>query len=68
MAFIWDYFKKDLGLSEEGQIKLLERMVNYGPEKNEKIPLDQVKKYWHKLQLFPRSKKLMELLIWKKLS
>ena len=48
MAFIWDYFKKDLGLSEEGQIKLLERMVNYGPEKNEKIPLDQVKKYWHR--------------------
>ena len=45
---------------------MLERMINYGPQKGEKINLSQVKKYWGKLQLFPIRKRLLELLIWGK--
>lgn len=66
MAFLWDYDRKDLQKTKQGRLLLLERMVNYGPEKGEKIPLNQVKKYWGELNLFPKSKRLMEFLIWKK--
>ena len=64
MAFIWDYDRKELEKTEQGRILLLERTVNYGPEKDEKIELSQVKKYWERLNLFPNNKRLMELLIW----
>lgn len=63
--YLWDYDIKELKKTEEGRIKILERMINYGPGK-EKIPLSQVKKYWKKLNLRPEAKKLFELLIWGK--
>lgn len=62
--FLWDYDKKTLEKSESGRLLLLERMINYGPQKGEKIKLSQVKKYWDKLELFPIRKRLLELLIW----
>ena len=66
MAFIWDYDPKELKKTESGRIYLLERMVNSGPEKGEKISLRDVKKYWSKMNLRPNKKRLMELLIWGK--
>ncbi len=66
MAFIWDYDRKELEKTEAGRIKILERTLNYGPEPEEKIKLSDVKKYWEKLQLFPKIKSLFELLIWGK--
>lgn len=50
MVLIWDYDIKELKKTEEGRIKILERMINYGPGK-EKIKLADVKKYWDKLKL-----------------
>ena len=66
MHYLWDYDKKTLEKSEQGRIFILERMINYGPEKGEKIKLALVKKYWDKLDLFPIRKRLLELLIWGK--
>lgn len=66
MTFIWDYDRKELEKSESGRILILERMINYGPGKDEKIKLGLVKKYWNKLELFPIRKRLLELLIWGK--
>ncbi len=67
MVFIWDYDINELKKSEQGRILLLERNINYGPSNGEKISLEEVKKYWSKLHLFPLNKKLMELLIWDKI-
>ena len=64
--YLWDYDKKTLQKSKQGRILLLERMINYGPEKGEKIKLSEVKKYWGKLQLFTLQKRLLELFIWGK--
>lgn len=66
MAFVWDYDKKELEKSESGKILLLERDINYGPEKGKRISLSEVKKHWDKLNLFPLNKRLLELLIWGK--
>ena len=66
MPLIWDYDIKELEKTEEGRIKILERLVNYGPVNGEKIKVADVKKYWDKLHLFPRARELMELLIWDK--
>lgn len=66
MAFVWDYDPKELKKTESGRTLLLERAVNYGPKKGEKISLSQVKKYWNKMNLFPNNRRLMELLIWGK--
>lgn len=66
MAFVWDYDKKELEKSKQGKILLLERDINYGPEKGEKINLNSVKRYWKKLDLIPRRRLLLELLIWGK--
>lgn len=63
--YLWDYDIKELKKTEEGRIKILERMINYGPGK-EKIPLSQVKKYWDRLDLYDNARKLLELLIWGK--
>lgn len=63
--YLWDYDKEDLEKTEKGRIFILERKINYGPGK-EKIKLSEVKKYWDKLELFPLSKRLMELLLWGK--
>jgi len=63
--YLWDYDYDELKKSKEGRIKILERMINYGPGK-EKIKLSLVKKYWDKLNLNPKAQRLLELLIWKK--
>ena len=65
MVFIWDYDIKELRKTEQGRIKILERMINYGPGK-EKIKLADVKKYWDKLDLYEPQKHLLELFIWKR--
>jgi len=65
MVFIWDYDIKKMKKTEEGRIKILERMINYGPGK-EKIKLADVKKYWDKLELSPLATRLFSLLIWGK--
>lgn len=61
--FLWDYNRKELEKTEEGRIKILERMINYGPG-DEKIKLSDVKKYWNRLDLWTTRKQLLELLIW----
>lgn len=66
MSFIWDYDKNKLKKTEKGKLLLLERAINFGPEKKEKIKLRLVKKNWDKLHLFPTRKRLFELLIWGK--
>jgi hypothetical protein len=66
MHYLWDYDKKTLEKTERGRILILERMINYGPGKKEKIKLALVKKYWNKLDLFTLQKRLFELLIWGK--
>ncbi len=65
MVMLWDYNVGDLKRTKSGRIKILERMINYGPGK-EKIKLSEVKTNWSKLNLFPLSKRLFELLIWGK--
>ena len=37
--------KKKLEKTEKGRILILERMINYGPDKGEKIRLSEVRKY-----------------------
>ncbi len=66
MPFIWDYDINELKKTKSGRLLILERMINYGPDKGEKIPLKEVKKNWDKLQLDPLKKRLMQLLIWGK--
>ncbi|KKQ36680.1 MAG: hypothetical protein US54_C0059G0011 [Candidatus Roizmanbacteria bacterium GW2011_GWA2_37_7] len=63
MKSVWDYDPKELKKTEKGRILLLERQINYGPEKGEKIILSDVKKYWDELNLAPKRKKLMQLFI-----
>lgn len=66
MPFIWDYDINELKKTKSGRLLILERMINYGPDKAEKIDLAQVKENWNKLKpnLFENQRKLMELLIW----
>ena len=66
MHYLWDYDKETLEKTEKGRIFILERQINYGPGKGEKIKLALVKKYWDKLNLFNLQKRLFELLIWGK--
>lgn len=66
MHYLWDYNKNELEKTEEGRITLLERQINYGPEKGKKIKLADVKKYWDRLDLIPIRRRLFELLIWGK--
>lgn len=68
MPFIWDYDIKELRKTKGGRLLILERMINYGPDKREKIDLKEVRKNWGKLapNLFENSRRLMELLIWGK--
>ncbi|KKU64190.1 MAG: hypothetical protein UX87_C0011G0022 [Candidatus Amesbacteria bacterium GW2011_GWA1_47_16] len=66
MPRVWDYDPEELSKTEFGRLKLLERMVNYGPAEGELIDLAQVKANWDKLNLFTGPKRLMELLIWGK--
>lgn len=68
MPFIWDYDINKLRKTKSGRLLILERMINYGPSKGEKIDLKEVRKNWDKLvpNLFENSRRLMELLIWGK--
>ncbi len=68
MAFIWDYDINELKKTKSGRLLILERMINYGPSKGEKISLSQVKENWDKIKdnLFDLQKQLLELLIWGK--
>lgn len=63
MKGVWDYNTEELMKSERGRILFLERQINYGPEEGDVIKLSDVKKYWNKLNLFPKRKKLMELFV-----
>lgn len=65
MVLMWDFDINKLKKTEAGRIKILERMINYGPG-DQKIKLSDVKKYWEKLDLYEPQKHLLELLIWKK--
>jgi len=64
---IWDYDIEELKKTEAGRIKILERMINYGPGKD-KIKLSDVKKYWDKLDLYEPQRRLLEYMIWGKYS
>ncbi|OGM77819.1 hypothetical protein A2188_02265 [Candidatus Woesebacteria bacterium RIFOXYA1_FULL_43_9] len=66
MAFVWDYNVDELKKTESGKALLLERTLNFGPEKGEIISSSLVKKYWDRMNLFPKTRRLMELLIWGK--
>ncbi|OGK40169.1 hypothetical protein A2954_06560 [Candidatus Roizmanbacteria bacterium RIFCSPLOWO2_01_FULL_37_12] len=67
MVNIWDYDIEELKKTEAGRIKILERMINYGPGKD-KIKLSDVKKYWDKLDLYEPQRRLLEYMIWGKYS
>lgn len=66
MVMVWDYDIQELKKSKKGRLLLLERMINYGVDKGEKIKLSEVKKNWENLNLDPLRKRLFELLIWNK--
>lgn len=66
MVLLWDYDKKKLQKTAQGRRLILERMINYGPGKREKIKLSEVKRQWKQLQLNINPRKIMELLIWGK--
>lgn len=67
MPLIWDYDIKELKKTKSGRLLILERMINYGLSKGERINLSEIKKNWNKLHLFKLQKRLMELLIWGKI-
>jgi len=67
MSLVWDYDPRELAKTEKGRVLLLERKINYGHGRGERIKLREVKEYWDKLNLFPKRKRLMELLIWGKI-
>lgn len=66
MVYLWDYNEEELKKSKTGRLFLLERKINYGPGRGEKIKLSEVKRNWHKLNLFTLQRRLFELLIWGK--
>lgn len=66
MPFIWDYDINKLKKTKSGRLLILERMINFGPDKGEKISLAEVKKNWDKLHLDPLRERMMRLLIWGK--
>lgn len=66
MPLLWDYDQEDLKKSKSPWAKIipLERQINYGVFGKEKINLSEVKKYWNKLRIEPKRKRLFEYLIW----
>lgn len=64
MNSFWDYNEEELKKTNSGRTKILERKINYGTKKGEKISREEVKQNWHNLELFPLQKRLFELLIW----
>jgi len=65
---LWDYDVKELKKSKRWRLLLLERQINYGVYRDdtEKINLRQVKENWNKLDIEPKRRKLLRLLIWGK--
>lgn len=65
MAHLWDYDINTLKKSKRGRLLLLERQINYGIylSDKEKIKLSEVKQYWNKLEIEPKRRRLLELLI-----
>ncbi len=63
MVRIWDYDIEELKKTEAGRLLILERLINFGPEEGEKIPLKEVRKNWDKLNIFPKKKKLLKLFL-----
>ena len=61
---MWDYDPEELKKTEEGRVKILERMIQFGPDKGRKINLNDVMEYWEKLGIDNNRRRLMELLIW----
>jgi len=68
MPFLWDYDIEELrkSKSERAKIFLLERQIDYGVFGDEKIALSEVKKYWDKINIEPKRRRLFEFLIWNK--
>lgn len=68
MPYLWDYDLEEIkkAKSERAKIFLLERQINYGAFGSEKVKLSQVKKYWEKLNLEPKRRRLFEFLLWGK--
>lgn len=68
MPLVWDYDIEELKKSKSPRAKilLLERQINYGVFGGEKIKLKEVKKYWNKLNIEPKRRRLFEYLIWGK--
>lgn len=68
MINFWDYDVNELKKTKEGKIKILERMINYGVylDDKEKIPLNQVKRYWRQLKIEPGRRNFLKFVIWGK--
>jgi len=66
--YLWDYDEEELKKTRSGRLKILERKINYGPPKGEKISRSEVKKHWDELapNLFPPQRELFEMLLWQK--
>ena len=65
---VWDYNVKDLKKSKRGRLLLLERQINYGVYSGDKdkIDLNSVKENWNVLNIEPKRRRLLRLLIWDK--
>ncbi len=65
MSNLWDYNKKELEKTEEGRIKILERMIRFGVylKDKEKIPINEVKKYWKRLRIEPGRRRFLKFII-----
>lgn len=65
---VWDYDIATLKKSKRGRLLLLERQINYGVYRSdkEKIDLNEVKKHWNKLEIEPKRRRFLQLLIWGK--
>jgi hypothetical protein len=68
MPFLWDYDIEELKKSKSPRAKilLLERQINYGVFGDEKIELAEVERYWDKINIEPKRRRLFEFLIWNK--
>lgn len=68
MPYLWDYDINEIkkSKSERAKIFLLERQINYGLFRGEKVALAKIKKYWNKLNIEPKRRRLFEFLIWGK--
>ena len=66
MVHIWDYDINELKKSKRGRLLILERQINYGVDKGEKIKLSEVKKHWNELNIDPDRRRLFRFWIWGK--